>query len=483
MPLLALGVAVTLPPALKAQVQAQTAAQSSTPTAAPETQQRLEDLEKEVSILQREIATLKESDNGTPTMRTAAFVQPVAQGQAPADASTAPAAAATPAADTKVNLAGLLGPTTFTGFVDAYYSFNFNQPGNLGGASGPNGIDGNALQFFDNNTNQFSLNAIEAVVDRAPDATAGGTGRGGYHIGIIYGQAAEAINGADATDRSNLALKEAYVDYIAPIGKGLTFTFGKFVTPAGAEVIESNGNWNYSRSILFYYAIPYFHFGANAKYTFNTQWAVTGYLVNGWNNTQQVNTGKTYGVSIAYTPTKLWAITENYLAGPQDDVALAGAVGKPNDNWRQLSDTVVTYTPNAKWNFIVNGDYGYGDVYPTFTTTKGVTTTKNSQPVDWWGAAGYVKYAPNDKSYFAVRGEYFSDPQGFALFGAGNTNGHAGEGTATYAYNLTSGLQTRFEFREDYSNRNIFEKGGRFVKTEPILEFGVIYTFNSTNAK
>ena len=103
--------------------------------------------------------------------------------------------------------------------------------------------------------------------------------------------------------------------------------------------------------------------------------------------------------------------------------------------------------------------------------------------MDWWGAAGYVKYAPNDKSYFAVRGEYFSDPQGFALFGAGNTNGHAGEGTATYAYNLTSGLQTRFEFREDYSNRNIFEKGGRFVKTEPVLEFGVIYTFNSTNAK
>jgi hypothetical protein len=481
MPLLALGMAVTLSPALKAQVQAQTAAQSSaSTTAAPETQQRLEDLEKEVSILQREISTLKESDSGTASMKTAAYVQPLAQGQAPADAAApAAAAAATPAADTKVNLAGLLGPTTFSGFVDAYYSFNFNQPGNLGGASGPNGIDGNALQFFDNNTNQFSLNAAEMVVDRAPDATAGGTGRAGYHIGIIYGQAAQAINGADSTDRSNLALKEAYVDYIAPIGKGLTFTFGKFVTPAGAEVIESNANWNYSRSILFYYAIPYFHFGANAKYTFNTQWAVTGYLVNGWNNSQAVNTGKTYGVSIAYTPTKLWAITENYLAGPQDDIALGtGYVGKPNDNYRQLSDTVVAYTPNAKWNFIVNGDYGYGD-----KTGNGVAVKANSKAVDWWGAAGYVKYAPNDKSYFAVRGEYFSDPQGFALFGPFGTRGHAGEGTATYAYNLTSGLQTRFEFREDYSNRNIFEKGSRFVKTEPVLEFGVIYTFSSTNAK
>jgi hypothetical protein len=94
-----------------------------------------------------------------------------------------------------------------------------------------------------------------------------------------------------------------------------------------------------------------------------------------------------------------------------------------------------------------------------------------------------VKYAPNANSYFAVRGEYFSDPQGFALFGAGSRNGHAGEGTATYAYNWTSGLQSRMEFREDYSNRSIFEKGGRFVKTEPVLELGLIYTFNSTNAK
>jgi hypothetical protein len=473
MPLLALGVSAGLAPALKAQVQAQT--QPSSTAASPETQKRLEDLEKEVSTLEREISTLKESDSGTPQMRTAALVQPVAQGQAPTEA--APAAAATPAADTKVNLAGLLGPTTFSGFVDAYYSFNFNQPGSLGPSGLPNGIDGNGLRFFDENSNQFSLNAIEAVVDRAPDATAGGTGRAGYHIGVIYGQAAETINGPNnGTDSSNLALKEAYVDYIAPIGKGLTITAGKFVTPAGAEVIETNGNWNYSRSILFYYAIPFFHFGVNAKYTFNPQWSVTGYLVNGWNNTKEVNTGKTYGVSLAYTPNKFWALTENYMAGPQDDSFFFGTPGKPNDNYRQLSDTVITYSPTAKWNFILNGDYGYGDKYA-------LSSTVASKSVDWWGAAGYVKYAPNDKSYLALRGEYYSDPQGFTMFGPGNFNGHAGEGTATYAYNWTSGLQSRFEFREDYSNRNFFEKGGRFVKTQPVLELGLIYTFSSTNAK
>jgi hypothetical protein len=460
--LVALGLAASLSPALKAQV----APKKDGTSASSDQQKRLEDLEQEVSVLQREIATLKQSDSGTPTLRTAALVEPAPQGQAPAAATPAP-----------VTLAGLLGPTTFSGFVDAYYSFNFNQPGNLGPSGFPNGIDGNGFRFFDENTNQFSLNAMEGIVDRAPDATAGGTGRAGYHAAVIYGQAAEIVNGPNnGTDRSNLALKEAYVDYIAPLGKGLTVTVGKFVTPAGAEVIETNGNWNYSRSILFYYAIPFFHFGAKASYAFNSQLAVTGYVVNGWNNTQSVNTGKTYGATVALTPNKQWAITENYLAGPQDDAFFTGAFGKPNDNWRQLSDTIVTYSPTAKWSFMVNGDYGYGDKFP-------ISATANSKAVDWWGAAGYVKYAPSDKTYLALRYEYYSDPQGFTMFGFGNKNGHAGEGTATWAYNWTSGLQSRFEFREDYANRPFFEKGFGFVKTQPVVELGLIYSFSSMNAK
>ena len=419
-----------------------------------------------MGVLQDEIAALKASEAAS---AAAAAVQPVSAPK-PDDAPQ------------KVTLAGLLGPVTLTGFVDTYYSFNFNQPTFLG-----NGF-GNEGQFFDNNTQQFSLNAIELVADKAPDATAGGTGRAGYHVGLIYGQAASTINGnvytrspnnngTDGTDFNNVALKEAYIDYIAPIGKGLTFTVGKFVTPAGNEVIESNANWNYSRSILFYYAIPYFHFGINAKYTFDPKWSVTGYVVNGWNNTQEVNTGKTYGVSLAWTPNKYWAVTENYLAGPQDDIALGtGYVGKPNDNWRQLEDAVIAYTPNAKWAFALNGDYGYGD-----KTGNGISASANSSAVDWWGVAGYAKYAFNAKTYFAARYEYFSDPQGFEV---GFFDNHVGEGTATFAYNLTDQFQTRFEFRDDYSKTPIFLKGSsEREQTQPILEVGFIYTFSSANAK
>jgi hypothetical protein len=100
------------------------------------------------------------------------------------------------------------------------------------------------------------------------------------------------------------------------VGKGLQVDVGKFVTPHGAEVIETKDNWNYSRGILFSFAIPYYHFGMRAKYAFNDKYALTGFFVNGWNNVVDNNTGKTYGMSFAWTPNKKFGIIQNYMACP-----------------------------------------------------------------------------------------------------------------------------------------------------------------------
>ena len=111
---LAAGLAITTAPASRAQAQSDTTASSTTQPSA-DTQQRLQDLEKEMLLLQKEIVSLKESE--TPSMKTAAYTQPSAADASPAVIDQAPAAA--PAAATAVNLAGLLGPTTISGFVDA----------------------------------------------------------------------------------------------------------------------------------------------------------------------------------------------------------------------------------------------------------------------------------------------------------------------------------------------------------------------------
>jgi hypothetical protein len=479
----AAGLALSLAPVGRAQSAVQAPGDSSAAPAAPakSAQQQLDDLQKEMAALEQQIAALKAEQEAAPTVQAASFVQ-------------TPAAAP---ADNKISLSGLLGPLTISGFVDAYYGYDYNHPGN----------NQDPLTPFTSNMNTFGLNMVELVADRPPDsAPTSPDGRFGYHVAAGYGQAAAVVNGSDInSDDAAFYLKEAYGEYLAPIGKGLTIQVGKFVTPVGNEVIESAGNWNYTRSILFYYAIPYFHMGANAKYTWNSKLSTTFYLVNGWNNSaifhddygEEFGTnsaGLSYGTSIAVTPNAKWAITENYFAGPVIDAIAEG--GTTINDWKQLSDTVIGYTPNAKWAFALNGDYGFGPktygeedddgaiVHPAALPEGWVQT---GPAVNWWGVAGYAKYTLSPKAYFAARYEYYSDPDGFTFAGDDDPadHYHAQEATATYAYNLTSGFQVRGEYRYDFTSQPIFEVGGgeRAVKQQNTATLGFIYSFSSANAK
>src|SRR2546425_10576869 len=102
----------------------------------------MEELEEQVKELRAEVAALKGSD------KTAA-----AATSAPAQSNLVSSAPAPGAAPPPPSLAGLLGPTTLSGFVDVYYGHNFNNP-----ASQTNG-----LRFFDQGTQQFGLNLVELV--------------------------------------------------------------------------------------------------------------------------------------------------------------------------------------------------------------------------------------------------------------------------------------------------------------------------------
>jgi hypothetical protein len=405
--------------------------------------QRMQALEQEISDLRTDLAALKQTSNPQATTATAAAT-PVAQSNLVSGGSSAASPTSTPAP----SLAGLLGPTSLSGFVDLYYGQNFNNPTTRT----------NSLRAFDLASNQFGLNLVELVVDKAPDAA---NSRTGYHIALGFGQAMNAVNGTDPGGLGfDQYLKEAYFSYLAPVGKGLEVDVGKFVTPHGAEVIETKDNWNYSRGLLFSYAIPYYHFGMRAKYAFNDKYSVSGFLVNGWNNVIDNNTGKTYGMGFNWTPNKKFGVTENYMAGPEQ--------ANNTSNWRQLSDTVITYSLNPRLSFIVNYDYGRGDRIATIP-----------HPVYWTGAAGYVRYALNDRYAFATRYEYYDDHYGFTT----GTPQHLHEFTETFERLIAHHILTRMEFRRDMSNEPSFFKANSPVMAQNTLTAGLVFTFDSREAK
>src|SRR5712691_6123599 len=269
------------------------------------------DLDRRIEALEQELAELRTEL----TSRKAAETAAAAAAPAPAPTPTPAVAPQDNKPPEKVSIASLLGPTSVSGFVDTYYQYNSNHP--VGNTAG--------FRAFDFNSKQISLNMVELILDKAPDAS-GPAGRTGYHVSLGFGDAMNTVNRSDPGGLLFAQyLKEAYFSYLAPVGKGLQIDVGKFVTPMGAEVIESKDNWNYSRGLLFTWAIPFFHFGARAKYTFNDKYALTSYFANGWNNIVDNNSGKTYGVSFSWNPTKKVSFGQTYMAGPEQKTGTFGA--------------------------------------------------------------------------------------------------------------------------------------------------------------
>jgi hypothetical protein len=431
-------------------LRAQTSPSDHTATSPAELSRRVEDLEKELAALKAEIATLKGQAAVAPAAvapaATATPIGPPAPAAAPATAAVAAPAAplTTPAASSPSEVSKLLSNTSITGFVDANYGYDVNHPVSRT----------TSLRAFDGPENQFSLNMIELIFDKPPDAKGS---RLGYHLSFGYGNAMNVVN---STDPGGLGfaqyMKEGYLSYLAPLGKGLQFDVGKFVTPMGEEVIESKDNWNYSRGLLFTYAVPFYHFGVRGKYAFNDKVSLTGYLVNGWNDIVDNNTGKTGGFSLAITPSKKFSVTESYLVGPE--------MANTNKHFRQTWDTVAIYSPTSKLSLALNLDYGRGDMPAGFLN-----------PVWWSGVAGYLRYAFTDSIALSTRYEYYNDHSGFTL---GTTPAHVNEVTETFEKTVHKDFITRLEFRYDNANQPIFAKGSAFVDYQPTVALGLIYVFD-----
>ncbi len=430
-------------------------AQSSSPSTSSGLQQSVNDLNDLVAAQQRQLeAQHLQIDQlmaqmGQMQQRSNPAQPPAPEVQSPVASAVAP--------DPGPSLASLLGSTSVSGFVDAYYNYNANQPS----------LRINSLRTFDGYSNQIALNLVELMVDKTPDAS---NSRTGYRIALGFGQAMNVVNASDPGQLGFAQyLKEAYFSYLAPVGKGLQIDVGKFVTANGAEVIETKDNWNYSRGLLFSYAIPYYHFGLRVKYAFSDKYSLTGFLVNGWNNVVENNTGKTYGLSVGWNPTKRVTFAQNYMAGPEGI--------DNNSNWRQLWDTVATYSPNSKLSFMTNFDYGRGD---RIVTAPGLTLPSLvSAPVFWTGAAGYVKYAFHPNYALSARYEYYDDHNGFTTGSAQNIHGF----TTTFEHSIASHILSRMEFRRDSSNQPSFVKGSQAVNGQNTATAGVVFMFDSREAR
>jgi len=343
--------------------------------------------------------------------------------------------------------------TELMGFVDTYYSYNFNTP-----AAGCATVGGvaifNCLHNFDVAHNSFSLNLAELALEKKPTMES----KGGYRIDLDYGPTASIVAGAEPGGVSVFQnIQQAYISYLAPAGKGtLQFDFGKFVTMMGNEVIETKDNWNYSRSLLFALAIPYYHSGIRVVYSPNDKLGIQFHVVNGWNNVVDNNPAKSIGGSITYKPTGAFTFIENWYGGPE-------ATGNPTPpGWRHTSDTIVSYTLNKMSSVALNYDVGHD---------------ASSHQV-WQGVALYYKYQANDWFAIVPRYEFLKDKDAFMTGQPQNMQ----EFTLTTEFKHKDGVMMRIEYRGDFSNLSggyFLKNAGELSKSQNALTVGWVYAFSS----
>lgn len=259
----------------------------------------------------------------------------------------------------------------------------------------------------------------------------------GVHVDVGVGETMRLIHAGDPAAVQHKALRyfeQMYAIFKPKNSHDTEIDFGQFVTTAGAEVIESSSNWNYTRSLLFAWAIPYYHFGIKTATPITKETIVSFQLVNAWNNVWGNHTFQNVGVAVTTIKDKKYAYNIDYYGGKSD---IGSSVGM-----RHLLDATYVVCPQCKFQMYINGSWGrnnrFGGGYD-----------------QWYGMASSARYQLNKIFAVAGRVEFFDDPTGFAT----GQKQILKEGTITGEAKFNDHLVTRLEYRHDSSDHNFFDHG------------------------
>jgi hypothetical protein len=339
------------------------------------------------------------------------------------------------------------------GYLDTSYQWSSNHPNR------PKDISG---RYFDKDHNEIVFNNLHLYVEK-PEKDWGV----GFRISGDFGRTGELLReatlwGKTLTQEPSAELREAYLTTTIPVGEGIGVKGGLFVTTLGTEILPNPGayNDNYSRSLLFNWAIPLRHLGVLFTYPVLKTLSVNGGVVTGWDNPRDNNRQPSGMWGFNFAPTEQFALASNFIFGPEQR--------HNTGDQRFVMSHVATIKPFDPLALIV--EYTYG---------KEENVTPSGRDGMWHGLAGILSYGWTERFSTALRGEIFNDRDGARLGGGPS---HADltltEITLTGAYKFTKMLLGRLEVRQDWSDEAFYKKGAnRADKNQTTLAAQLIYAF------
>ena len=433
----------------------------------------------------------------------------LAQGPAaPAAAPTGTVQERLTALEEKTNAEGLWKTLGFklSGGVSASYNHNFNNPNtNL-----------SQLYTHNANTNTFTPNLAQIMLERVAVASGSGADRAGFRARLNFGSDARyslaRTNFIGNKDNTEVDAQELYADYIVPIGNGLRIQAGKMNTMLGFETFTSWENPNFARTFNYNLGQTFTNTGLRATYVFNPMLTVGAGLYNGWDNIEDNNKSKQ--IEGYFTLTLHPRFVNFFYATWTPEQSnnrgfLPFQTGADPTSHRLTLDYINTTQLTDKDTFILELHYA------NETNASFVHPGKNSR---WNGAVAYLNHNFTDQWALNSRAEIFEDAggtrvcTGAILFNGGNNTcansplnfnntgvpfaASATGGTVTglpaqvggiplTVWDITETLQfkptpaliTRTEFRYEHANKDVFLNGSRPTNHQETLTFNVVYLY------
>jgi hypothetical protein len=323
----------------------------------------------------------------------------------------------------------------------------------------------------------------------------------GFNLVMDFGSTAEAIaarwGGSNSKGTSTnlcgnsgsceVEIREVWGTYKLPFAlpnsDKISVKGGKFVTLLGYEIIPTYTafNDNISTSYLFGFSIPFTHTGVLFDVPIGDMFALDLGVVNGWDNVKDNNSGKTLLGGFKIAPLENLSSYIAWTVGPENDPTSAGGPGA--GSVRSVVTANVAYQATDMLGFALDSTWANDS---NRLPSRSGTGTRSA---NWYGIAGYGTFNITPELRFALRAEWFDDPDGtqagfdeagpvtgpYPYEGAGATYW---EITPTFSYALTEHITMRAEYRHDEASAKVFPTGSDnrvtgqdLVRTELIVAF------------
>jgi len=325
----------------------------------------------------------------------------------------------------------------FSGFLETYYSYDFNQPQSEGKLP---------FMYNYNRHNEFNVNI--------------GLLRAKVEYENVY--ASIALHSGTYVD-DNYAnekikyLNEAFVGLYMDKAKRNSIEVGILPSYIGFESAITATNLNVTRSILAENS-PYFMTGVKYNYKQSDKWNFAVLVTNGWQriNKPQKDVAPSFGTQIIYKST------------PSSTLNWSTFIGKEffgtELTMRYFSNLYYDNKWNDKWRTIVGFDFGLQD-----------TSSKNNGYENWLSPVFIAQYSINTKWQSAFRVEYYQDKSNviIAVDDQFETLGLS----LNFDYLPNSKVKFRTEARYFDSKEKVFLKNENLVNSNLFLTTSLSFEF------